>query len=40
MIQIAYLLDQLLRSLEKKFITEGGYTENLLKKRLDYRRGQ
>lgn len=32
-----YLLDQLLRSLEKKFITEGGYTENLFKKRLEYR---
>lgn len=33
-----YLLDQLLRSLEKKFVTEGGYTENLFKKRLEYRR--
>lgn len=32
-----YLLDQLLRSLEKKFVTEGGYTENLFKKRLEYR---
>jgi len=32
-----YLLDQLLRSLEKKFVTEGGYTENLFKKRLNYR---
>ena len=32
-----YLLDQLLRSLENKFITEGGYTENLFKKRLEYR---
>ncbi len=33
-----YLLDQLLRSLEKKFVTEGGYTENLFKKRLEYRK--
>lgn len=33
-----YLLDQLLRSLEQKFITEGGYTENLFKKRLDYKK--
>ncbi len=32
-----YLLDQLLRSLENKFVTEGGYTENLFKKRLEYR---
>lgn len=32
-----YLLDQLIRSLEKKFIEEGGYTENLFKKRLEYR---
>lgn len=35
-----YLLDQLIRSLEKKFITEGGYTENLFKKRLEYRSRQ
>lgn len=33
-----YLLDQLLHSLEKKFITEGGYTENLFKKRIEYRK--
>lgn len=32
-----YLLDQLIRSQEKKFIEEGGYTENLFKKRLAYR---
>lgn len=32
-----YLLDQLLRSLEKKFVTEGGYTENLFRKRIEYR---
>lgn len=33
-----YLLDKLLKSLEEKFIREGGYTENLFKKRLDYRK--
>lgn len=33
-----YLLDQMLRSLEKKFVEEGGYTENLFKKRLEYKR--
>ncbi|MEK9200769.1 MAG: four helix bundle suffix domain-containing protein [Patescibacteria group bacterium] len=33
-----YLLDQLTRSLENKFINEGGYTENLFKKRLEKRR--
>lgn len=32
-----YLLDQLNRSLEEKFINEGGYTENLFKKRLRQR---
>lgn len=32
-----YMLDQLTRSLENKFITEGGYTENLFKKRLNQR---
>jgi restriction system protein len=29
-----YLLDKQIRSLEQKFVTEGGYSENLLKKRL------
>lgn len=29
-----YLLDQMLRVLEQKFINEGGYSENLFKKRL------
>lgn len=29
-----YLLDQMLRSLEQKFINEGGYTENLFRKRM------
>lgn len=33
-----YLLDQLIRSLEAKFITEGGYSENLFKKRLAQRK--
>lgn len=32
-----YLLDQMLRSLEQKFITVGGYTENLFRKRLKYK---
>lgn len=33
-----YLLDQMLRSLEKKFVEEGGYTENLFRKRLERRK--
>ena len=33
-----YLLDQLARSLEEKFVREGGYTENLFKKRLEQRK--
>lgn len=32
-----YLLDQMIRRLEDKFIKEGGYTENLFKKRLRYK---
>lgn len=32
-----YLLDRQIRSLEQKFITEGGYSENLFKKRLSSR---
>jgi four helix bundle suffix protein len=31
-----YLIDHQIRSLEEKHRTEGGYRENLLKKRLDY----
>ena len=31
-----YLLDQLLRSIESKFIAEGGYAESLFKKRLAF----
>lgn len=33
-----YLLDQMLRSLEQKFINEGGYSENLFRKRLEQRK--
>lgn len=33
-----YLLDQLIRSLEKRFVEDGGYTENLFKKRLERRK--
>lgn len=36
--QANFLLDQQLKSLEQKFITQGGYTENLFKKRLHARR--
>lgn len=35
-----YLLDQLLRAIEKKFITEGGFREKLFRKRMDYRNTQ
>lgn len=31
---VTYLLDKQIKSLEKRFIDEGGYTENLFKKRL------
>lgn len=37
--QACYLLDRQLQSLEKSFVEDGGYTENLLKKRLEYRSG-
>jgi len=33
-----YLLDQMLRSLEQKFVSKGGYSENLFKKRLEQRK--
>lgn len=33
-----YLLDQQIRSVEEKHKTEGGYNENLLKRRLEYRK--
>lgn len=35
--QANFLLDRQLQALEKAFITEGGYTENLFKKRLQNR---
>jgi four helix bundle suffix protein len=38
--QTTYLLDQQIRSLERKFIEQGGFTENLFRKRLDYRRSR
>jgi four helix bundle suffix protein len=34
-----YLLDKMTKSLEDKFIKEGGYSENLFKKRIEYRKG-
>jgi four helix bundle suffix protein len=34
-----YLLDRQTAALERKFVTEGGYTEKLFQKRLAYRRG-
>lgn len=33
-----YLLDQMVRSLEQKFVNEGGYSENLFNKRVEKRR--
>ena len=35
-----YLLDQLLRAQEDKFIKEGGFRENLFKKRRDFLKGR
>lgn len=32
-----YLLDKMLRSLQKKFIETGGFRENLFRKRIEYR---
>lgn len=37
--QANYLTDKLIKSLEEKHTREGGFSEKLLKKRLDYRRG-
>jgi len=37
-IRTNYLLDKQKKSLEEKFIKEGGYSESLLRKRLDYRK--
>ncbi len=36
--QANYLLDKQIESLEKKFVEEGGFTENLFRRRLEYRR--
>lgn len=36
--QASYLIDKLVKSLEQKFIKEGGFSESLLKKRLEERR--
>lgn len=33
-----YLLDQMIRSLEQKFINEGGYSENLFRRRIEQRK--
>lgn len=35
-----YLLDKQIKSLENKFIQEGGFTERLFKERLQYRRNE
>lgn len=35
-----YLLDQMLRSLEEKFVRQGGYSENLTRQRLDAKKKQ
>ncbi len=38
LIRCGYLLDQQIRAVEKKHMEEGGYSEKLLRKRLEYRR--
>ncbi len=38
LIRCGYLLDLQIRAVEKKHMEEGGYRENLLKKRLEYRK--
>lgn len=38
--QTNQLIDQKLRWLEESFIKEGGFRENLFKKRMDYRKGK
>lgn len=38
LLRLGYLMDQQIRSVERKHETEGGYNEKLLKKRLEYRR--
>jgi len=34
----SYLVDQLSRAIEKKFVEQGGFRESLLKKRMEYKR--
>ena len=36
--QVTYLLDRQIKATEEKFVKEGGYTENLLKRRLESRK--
>jgi four helix bundle suffix protein len=36
--QASYLIERLVKSLEQKFIKEGGFSENLLKKRMNERK--
>ncbi|MBI4999670.1 four helix bundle protein [Candidatus Gottesmanbacteria bacterium] len=38
LIRCGYLLDQQIRAVEKKHMEEGGYSEKLLRKRLEYRK--
>jgi four helix bundle suffix protein len=38
--QTNQLLDQKLRWLEERFVKEGGFRENLFKKRMDYRKSR
>lgn len=38
--QTNQLLDQKLRWMEEQFVKEGGFRENLFKKRIEYRKGQ
>ena len=38
--QTNQLLDQKLRWMEEQFVKEGGFRENLFKKRMDYRKGK
>jgi len=38
--QVNFLLDRQIRSLQEKFIKEGGWTEKMWQKRHDYRSGQ
>lgn len=40
LVRSGYMLDKQINALEIKHQTEGGYNENLLRKRLDYRKNQ